>query len=176
MASAERFGKFDPPLLLRAANKPGAVKVSASRKTTIPAGRLTLYEKLVATVPGVERKGATHPYTSINGHMSSYLHPKAAMALRLPEKEREAFLAKYKTTLFEAYGVVQKEYVTVPDVLLANTTELRPYFEASCRYVTTLKPKAAKKRAASVKTAKKTPAIGKAARVGAARKRSSKSP
>jgi hypothetical protein len=34
---------------------------------------LALYEKLVATNPGVERKGATMPYTSVNGHMFSLL-------------------------------------------------------------------------------------------------------
>jgi hypothetical protein len=34
--------------------------------------------------------------------------------MRLPENEREKFLKKYKTKLFEAYGVVMKEYVAVP--------------------------------------------------------------
>jgi hypothetical protein len=37
------------------------------------AARLALYEKLVATNPKVERKGATMPYTSLNGHMFSLL-------------------------------------------------------------------------------------------------------
>jgi hypothetical protein len=40
---------------------------------TAPSDKLALYEKLVATNPDVERKGATVPYTSVNGHMSSYL-------------------------------------------------------------------------------------------------------
>ena len=35
------------------------------------AANLELYEKLVATNPKVQRKGATMPYTSVNGHMSS---------------------------------------------------------------------------------------------------------
>jgi TfoX/Sxy family transcriptional regulator of competence genes len=67
------------------------------------------------------------------------------MALRLPEAERKKFLTKYKTTLFEAYGVVQKEYVTVPDSLLANTKELKRYFELSVEYAKSLKPKPTKK-------------------------------
>jgi hypothetical protein len=103
--------------------------------------RLASYERVVATMPGIERKGAANPYTAINGNMSSYLHPRGEMALRLPPDRREAFLAEHGTTLFEAYGVVQKEYVTVPDVLLADTERLRPYFEASCAYVSGLKPK-----------------------------------
>jgi hypothetical protein len=107
---------------------------------------LEWYEKLVATNPEVERKGATHPYTSLNGNMFSYLHPSGSMALRLPEEERGKFLKKYKTTLFEAYGVVQKEYVKVPDDLLANTKELKKYFQLSFQYAQTLKPKPTKKK------------------------------
>jgi hypothetical protein len=68
------------------------------------------------------------------------------VALRLGEKEREQFLKKYQTTLFKAYGVVQKEYVTVPDSLLKKTKELAPYFELSFQYVQTLKPKPSKKK------------------------------
>src|SRR5580658_8514940 len=102
--------------------------MSATKKGEVPPEKLKLYEKLVATIPEIPRKGAAVPYTSLNGNMFSYLHASGAMALRLPEGEREKFLAKYKTTLFAAYGMVQKEYVTVPDSLLANTSKLKPYF------------------------------------------------
>jgi len=107
---------------------------------------LELYEKLVATIPKMERKGDTVPYTSLNGHMFSYLGKTGELALRLPEAEREAFLKKYKTKLCELYGVVQKEYVMVPESLLRKTTELKPYFEASYAYVGTLKPKPTRKK------------------------------
>jgi hypothetical protein len=105
---------------------------------------LARYERLVATAPGVKRKGAANPYTAVNGNMSSYLHPRGAVALRLPPEGREAFLARFGTTLFEAYGVVQKEYVTVPDDLLGDTDALAPYFRSSLDYVASLKPKAAR--------------------------------
>ena len=36
---------------------------------SVPSDKLALYEKLVATNPSVERKGAAVPYTSWNGHM-----------------------------------------------------------------------------------------------------------
>ena len=78
--------------------------------------------------------------------MFTYLNPSGTLALRLPVKEREEFLKKYKTTLFEAYGSVMKEYVTVPDCLLKNTKDLRKYFELSYAYIETLKPKSAKKK------------------------------
>ena len=108
-------------------------------------GKLELYEKLVASIPGVERKGATVPYTSLNGHMFSYLSKEGKLALRLPAEVREAFLKKYKTRLCEAYGVVQPEYVEVPDSLLAATSELKKYFNSSYEYVSKLKPKPTKR-------------------------------
>ena len=81
---------------------------------------LALYETLVATNPRVERKGATMPYTSLNGHMFSVLRKDGKLALRLPTEARSAFLKKYKTTLSEQCGSVQPEYVVVPDALLSR--------------------------------------------------------
>ncbi len=109
---------------------------------------LALYEKLVATNPKVQRKGATMPYTSVNGHMFSLFTGQGNLALRLPAEHREAFLKKYKTKLTEQYGAVMKEYVDVPETLLRKTQELRKYFEASYDYVSSLKPKPARTRAA----------------------------
>ncbi|MGA7234357.1 MAG: hypothetical protein WBY44_01675 [Bryobacteraceae bacterium] len=120
--------------------------MAAKKKSAAPVENVELYEKLIATNPNVERKGATHPYTSLNGNMFSYLHPSGCVALRLAPGERERFLTKYKTTLFEAYGVIQKEYVTVPDSLLRNTNELRKYFDLSYQYAQALKPKPSKKK------------------------------
>ena len=42
---------------------------------SVPPENLKLYEKLVAMTPGVERKGAAMPYTSVNGQMFSFLTP-----------------------------------------------------------------------------------------------------
>jgi len=110
------------------------------------ADKLALYEKLIATAPAVERKGATMPYTSLNGHMFSFLAKDGTLALRLPAEEREAFLRKYKTTLAEQYGAVMKEYVVVPDVLLTKTAELKPYFDTGLACVAALKPKPATRK------------------------------
>jgi hypothetical protein len=120
--------------------------MSALKKSSIPAEKLELYEKLIATNPKIERKGATHPYTSLNGNMFTLLNPPGTLAIRLPADEREKFLKKYKTTLFAAYGVVMQEYVTVPDALLKKTNELRKYLVLSYEYVKTLKPKPTKKK------------------------------
>jgi len=98
-------------------------------KHNIPADKLALYDKLIATNPKIKRKGTANPYTSPNGHKFTYLNPSGSLALRLPEDARENFMKKYKTTLFEAYGHVMKEYVTVPDRLLRNMNELRSYLD-----------------------------------------------
>jgi hypothetical protein len=121
--------------------------MSTPKKPDIPADKLALYEKLIATLPEIERKGAANPYTSLNGHMFSLLlGPKGVMALRLPDDEREKFLKKYETNLYEAYGAVMKEYVTVPDALLKNTKALEKYLAVSYAYVKTLKPKLSQKK------------------------------
>jgi len=106
-----------------------------------PSEKLALYEKLVATNPNVERKGAAVPYTALNGHMFSYLSKEGKLALRLAAADRAAFLARYKARLCEAYGRVQPEFVEVSDSLLASTRELKKYFDRSYAYVGSLKPK-----------------------------------
>jgi hypothetical protein len=115
--------------------------VAKSAAGAVPPDKLELYRKLVATHPSVELKGAGVPYTSLNGHMFSYLSKEGKLALRLPPEERERFLKKYKAKLCEAYGRVQPEYVEVPDSLLSSTRELKTFFEASYEYVASLKPK-----------------------------------
>lgn len=118
---------------------------AAKKKAASP--QVELYDKLIATIPELERKGAANPYTALNGNMFTLLHQSRTLTIRLPEGAREQFLKKYKTKLFEAYGAVMKEYVTVPDSLLSKTKELAKYLEASYAYAQTLKPKLTKKKA-----------------------------
>ena len=115
--------------------------MAKAKESKIPPEKLELYEKLLATHPEIDRKGAVHPYTSVNGHMFSYLDQAGTLGLRLPKEELEAFLKKYETTLFETYGVVKKDWATVPDSLLKKTKELKKYLEVSYEYTRTLKPK-----------------------------------
>jgi hypothetical protein len=112
-----------------------------AKKIKIPPANLPLYEKLIATIPAIARKGAVHPYTSENGHMFTYLDQTGTLGIRLAPDQVEAFLKKYKTTMFESYGVVKKDWVTVPGALLKNTKELKKYLEKSHAHVKTLKPK-----------------------------------
>ena len=49
---------------------------------------VAIYEKMVATQPGIERKGKANPYTSMNGNMFSFITKEGEIALRLPEETR----------------------------------------------------------------------------------------
>jgi TfoX/Sxy family transcriptional regulator of competence genes len=119
--------------------------MATQRQPNLPPDKIALYDKLIATNPKIERKGAANPYTSLNGHMFSLLH-LGVMALRLPQREREEFLKKYHTTLYETCGTVMKEYVTVPEALLKDTRALQKHLAVSYAYVKTLPPKATKKK------------------------------
>jgi len=83
-------------------------------RTAIPAAKLALYDKLLATVPSLERKGATIPYTSTDGKMFTYLTPSGDLRLRLPALERDAFMKKYRTKPVIQHGVLMKDWVAVP--------------------------------------------------------------
>jgi hypothetical protein len=111
------------------------------KPASAPPEVVELFDKMVASCPEVPRKGATMPNTSLNGNMFSFIHPSGAVALRLPEAERAPFIEKYQTKLYDAYGIVQKEYVLVPQSLMEKTEELAPYFAMSFAYCKTLKPK-----------------------------------
>jgi hypothetical protein len=61
----------------------------------------------------------------------------------LPDAVRTRFLEKYNAEIFRADPAwpPNKEYVAVPDALLANTAVLRPYLATSFRYAQSLRPK-----------------------------------
>lgn len=94
----------------------------------------------------MELKGATVPYTSLNGNMLSYLSKDGKLTLRLPRHRTLHVLKKYKAKLCDACGFVQREYVEVPDALLEKTSELKKYFDASFDYVSSLKAKPTKRK------------------------------
>ena len=118
--------------------------VKASKEA--PAEKLTLFKALIDTHPEIELRGKTSPYTSVHGHMFSILDKEGNLGLRLPKEERGKFLDQHKTKLHEAYGKVMKEYVRVPEKLLADTKAMKPYLYISYEYTKSLTPKPTKKK------------------------------
>ena len=118
------------------------------RSEAITAAIIEAYDRLIATVEGAARQGASMPYTSVNGNMSSFLSPTGHLALRLSAAVRATLIDRYGATPHEAHGRVMAEYVTVPAPLLDDTTALAPWFAASWTYVSSLKPKPTTRRRA----------------------------
>ncbi|MDA0798247.1 MAG: hypothetical protein O2826_05415 [Chloroflexi bacterium] len=103
--------------------------------------QIKLYEMLVASLPGVQRKGAANPYTSLNGNMFTFLGKDGSIGIRLASTDRARFIAEHSANLAVQYGAVMKEYVAVPEALQGNIPELTRYFALSLAYAETLKPK-----------------------------------
>lgn len=115
------------------------------KKVEIPAEKLERYDRLIKERPHFERKGVGLPYTSVHGHMFTFLSAEGTLGVRLPSPQREEFLRKYGTSLFVAHGAVLKEYVQVPEELFSNPGELLRYLDLSYEYVGGLKPKQPRK-------------------------------
>jgi hypothetical protein len=103
---------------------------------------LAAYDAMVAGVPGAERKGATLPYTSINGNMYSSISKANVIGLRLSKTDLTTFLETYGATLHEGVpGFIQKEYASIPEALLGDTATLQAWFRKSHAHAQGLKPK-----------------------------------
>lgn len=116
----------------------------ATKKVSAPPDKLLLYRKLLDSVDGVDTKSNFgSAYTAINGNMYTMISKHGVVGIRLPEPDRSAFLKEHSTDLFRGDPAwpPAKEFVAVPDDLLADTAALKPYLELSLQYVRTLKPK-----------------------------------
>ena len=113
----------------------------AKAKYQGPADRLTLYDELVASVEGIDRKGVANPYTSRNGYMTSFIDKAGEVSLRLSRADQAEFIESYDTRIPVQYGKNMPDFVVVPNDLLERQDELRPWFVRSWEFVGTLDPK-----------------------------------
>lgn len=111
--------------------------------TGIPEDRLALYDELISSHQGIERKGKSMPYTSVNGNMFSFLAADGTLAIRLSEEDRVRLISEHGAVQTEQHGRIMKEYLNVPPDLEAD--DLRPWFEASVRFARGLEPKPTKR-------------------------------
>lgn len=118
----------------------------AKKKTNIPDEMLQQYDKIVNKLPDQKVKGAANRYTSLNGHMFSFINNNGDIGLRLPKEEREAFIKKYDSKIMEQYGRNMPEYVVVTDELFMKTRTMNKYFKISHEYIQSLKPKPTTKK------------------------------
>ncbi len=106
---------------------------------------LQRYSSLVEASPGIELKGKKMPYTSMNGNMFSFLAPDGVLCLRLSSAECTEFMQTHGTEPVMQYGSVMRDYVAVPDTLLADGDALGALFRKSVANAQSLKAKPTKR-------------------------------
>lgn len=110
--------------------------------TPSPEWLVEAFDGLVPQHPDVERrKMFGYPCAFAGGNMFIGLH-QDRLVLRLPDDERESFLARYDSELFSPFpGRTMREYVVVPRPLIAEPGELSPWIEKSRAYAGSLEPR-----------------------------------
>lgn len=115
-----------------------------ARKPTsaAPEAETRLYAAAVAATEGCELKGATMPYTSINGNMYSFLGKNGVVAIRLGEAERVKLGQSGGEPYVHESGAAMKEYMSLPSSILADGKSAAGWLTRSLAFAATLKPKA----------------------------------
>ncbi len=115
--------------------------------TRTPEELVQIFEKTISDFPMAEqRKVFGYPAAFVNGQMFTGPHGTNVI-LRLAEPDRAAFMAQYKTQLFEPMpGRPMKEYVLVPEVVYKSPQVLGPWIEKAMAFAQSLPPKTARKR------------------------------
>ena len=104
------------------------------------------YDTLLKDFPEVERKGATMPYTALNGNMFSFLDKDGMLSLRFSKEEQLAFIKEFETIHSIQHGSIMNGYAIVPESVFNDSKALMAQFAKSLAFVKTLKPKATKKK------------------------------
>ena len=107
-----------------------------------PETETRLYVAAVAATEGCELKGATMPYTSINGNMYSFLDKNGVVAIRLGESERAELGQIGGEPYVHESGAAMKEYMSLPSGILADKRDAAVWIGKSLAFAGTLKPKA----------------------------------
>lgn len=111
-----------------------------------PADLRERFEAAVAGIDGLEqRKMFGYPAGFIGGNMTTGLHQESWI-VRLGDVERAERLAEGWSTFEPMAGRPMREYVALPEEVIADPDEARSWVERAAAYVRTLPPKPAKKR------------------------------
>ena len=66
--------------------------MAKKKKPDAPAERVDLYDELIEQLPGQKRKGAASAYTSLNGHMFSFVDKTGEFAFRYSDARKEELM------------------------------------------------------------------------------------
>ena len=92
---------------------------------------LKAFDTMIAAVKGVERKGTTMPYCSINGNMYAMISKADIIGIRLNDNDLKAFLLVGGRPFEGVPGFVSKEYGAVPAAMMADAKLMQTWFRLS---------------------------------------------
>ena len=115
--------------------------------TKSPQPLIDLFDRSVPSSAGVSRrKMFGYPAAFANGNLFMGLHQNDFI-LRLSEADRTRFSARYGERMFEPMkGRPMREYVRLPEEVLANARKRAPWIKRSLEYAQGLAPKAQLKK------------------------------
>lgn len=105
-----------------------------------------IYINLIDSHPEIDLKGKNNLYTSLNGHMFSFIGKEGTIAIRFSEEDKKTYNEKHGTGDVKEYGAIMRGYVALTDEILKDKKEALKHLQQSLDYIKTLKPKRTKKK------------------------------
>lgn len=111
--------------------------------TKSPQSLIDLFDKSVPSGDGISlRKMFGYPAAFANGNLFIGLHQND-FVMKLSEQDRARFIAEFGERSFEPIkGRPMREYVRLPEALLADARKRAAWIRRSLRYAETVAPKA----------------------------------
>jgi len=94
----------------------------------------------------ISRKGKTMPYTSLNGHMFSFVDKENELSLRLPKEVQTELIENQGGRFSYQYGAKMNGYAILPKNILDDEKRMKELFRISFEYIKSLKPKPTKRK------------------------------
>ena len=101
---------------------------------------IAVFDRMIKAVNGVERKGATMVYCSVNGNVYAMINKASVIGLRLSPEDRNSFVLSGGTAFESVPGFPTKDYVTVPRSMYDNDKALHTWFRLAHTYAERLPP------------------------------------
>lgn len=102
---------------------------------------LTIYDRAVGAIAQFDRKGKAVPYTSANGYMFSFINKADEFGIRISPVAGKAFDEKHGTGPFMSHGSKMREYISIPNEMMADEKQIRELLYEGYNYVMSLPPK-----------------------------------
>lgn len=103
---------------------------------------LTAFDRMIAGVEGVERRGATMPYVAVNGNMYAMINKADTIGLMLSDKDFATFISTYNAKPFESIpGLQTKNFVAIPPTMYVDLRTMQMWFKLGYAYAARLPAK-----------------------------------